>query len=294
MEAHQQRETDGNVRVARKVCIYLQRIKEEGSQVLKSGEEHRIGKDAVYEVQSQIVAQYNLLRQTSQYHEYGKAKHSATKEITAVELGNEVAGLNDGTCYKLREETDVKTEVEDVANRLYQSSIDIGRVTDDLEGVERYSDWQDDSVNTEYRNPRCCVEPFGCNVSDLDLNAEDLPDNVGKEVTVLEIAKNAEVEHHAQSEPQPLLPPLFEGIDALCDEEVAASYQQKKSDEQPACFVIEKQAHSHQVSISQMRTFLHQSKAGKDDAEEHPEMHLGEEQRTVLVEREYIPQVSYE
>ena len=294
MEAHQQRKTNGDVGISREVCIDLKGIKEEGSKVLKAREEQRVGKDAVDEVQSQIVAQDNLFRQASKYHEDGKTEHPSAQEVASVELRDEIARFDDRACNKLREEADVEAKVEDISDGTDESAIHIGCVADDLEGIERNAYGQDDAVHAEDGTACCDVKAFGGDVPDLYVYAEDLPDDVGKEVAVLEIAEDAEVEGNAKGEPKPPLPQFAAGIDTLGDEEVAASHQEQKSNKQAACLVIEEQTNCHQISVAHEGALLHIGKASEDDAKEHPEMHLCEEQRTVLVEGEDIQQIGYE
>ena len=56
VEAHEQRQTDGYVGVAREVGVDLEGVEEECHRVLEAGEEQGIGKDAVHEVEGEVVA----------------------------------------------------------------------------------------------------------------------------------------------------------------------------------------------------------------------------------------------
>ena len=215
VEAHEQRQADGNIRVAREVGIDLKGIEEEGCQVLEAGEEQGIGKDAVDEVEGQVVAQDNLLSQTAKYHEDGEAEHPSAQEVATVELRYEVARLDDRSGYELREEADVEAEVEDVPYGTDKSAIDVGGIADDLEGVERDAYRQDDAVHAEDGTACRRVEPLGCDVPDIKVNAKDLPNDVGKEVAVLEVAEDAKVDGDTKRQPQPLPPCFPAGIDAL-------------------------------------------------------------------------------
>ena len=201
VEAHEQRQADGNIRVAREVGIDLKGIEEEGCQVLKPCEKQGIGKDAVDEVKGEVVAQDYLLRQAPQYHEDGEAEHPAAQEVASVELRYEVARLDDRSGYELWEEADVEAEVEDVPYGTDKSAIDVGGIADDLEGVERDAYRQDDAVHAEDGTACCCVEPLGCDVPDLDVYAEDLPYDVCEEVAVLEVAEDAKVDGDAKRQP---------------------------------------------------------------------------------------------
>ena len=127
VEAHEQREADGDVRVAREVGIHLQRIGEEGHKVLEAGEEHRVFEHAVDEVHRDVVAQDDFLEQSVENPEHGHAELQPAQAVFPVELGNEVAGLHDGPCHELGEEGDVESEVEEVAHGfhfpLYTSAV---------------------------------------------------------------------------------------------------------------------------------------------------------------------------
>ena len=206
MEAHKHTQTDSDIRVTREVGIHLQRVQEKSREILKARKEHRIVKDPVYEVHRQIVTQYNLLYQTIHNPEDGNAELSATQEILAIQLGNEVAGLHNRTCHQLGEETYVETKVQDIPDRFYQSLIHIRRIAYNLKGVERDSHRQDNLIHPEVR---CCsqfVQPFCCHISHLDMRSQHLIQNIGNEVTVLEVEQNPQVYAHAQCQPRPFLP----------------------------------------------------------------------------------------
>ena len=69
IESHEQRETDGNVRIARKIGIYLQAVGKEGHEVLKTGEKHGVVEHTVDEVHREVVAQDDFLEQAVEYPE---------------------------------------------------------------------------------------------------------------------------------------------------------------------------------------------------------------------------------
>ncbi len=104
MEAHEQRQADGDVRITGEVGIYLQAVGEESHQILESGEQHGIVEYPVYEIYSQIVAQYYLFEQSVENPEYGHSEQRSAQAVFAVKLWNEVAGLYDRSCYELGEE----------------------------------------------------------------------------------------------------------------------------------------------------------------------------------------------
>ena len=128
MEAHHERKTYGNVGISREVGIHLQRIAKQRCEILEATKHLRVVEHTVDEVDSEVITQYYLLRQTIHDPEHGNAELSLAQVITAVKLRNEVGCLDDRSGNELREEAYVEAEVENVAHRLHQSAIDIRRV----------------------------------------------------------------------------------------------------------------------------------------------------------------------
>ena len=70
VEANQHCDTDGDVRVTGEVCIDLHGVAEQRKQVLKAREKQRVVKHTVNEIDGEIVAEDNLLRQAVEHPEH--------------------------------------------------------------------------------------------------------------------------------------------------------------------------------------------------------------------------------
>ena len=114
----------------------MERIGKEGSQIFETREELRVGKDAVDEVDGQIVGHHNLLGQTVEYPEYSNTKLGARERIATIKLWDEVGCLDDRTCNELREEANIESEIKDVTYRTNKALVNIGGVGDNLERIE--------------------------------------------------------------------------------------------------------------------------------------------------------------
>ena len=77
-----------------------------------------MGKDALDEVDADIVADNGFLEQTCEDEENGTSEHLVGHTERTAYLWDEVAGTDDGACDELREERDVEGVVEDVVQRL--------------------------------------------------------------------------------------------------------------------------------------------------------------------------------
>ena len=97
IEPHEHGHTDGDVGVAREVGIDLQRVDNQGGEILERGVEKRILKDAIDKGDGQIVAEDEFFEEAVDNPKDGNAKLPAGEEIGLVELGDELVGTDDGT-----------------------------------------------------------------------------------------------------------------------------------------------------------------------------------------------------
>ena len=294
METHEERKADGYVSIAREVGIDLEGIDKESHEVLKAREEVGIVEDTIDEIHGKVVAQDDFLEQTIHNPEDGDAEHTAGEEVAAVELGDEVAGLDDGTCHELGEEADIETEIKEVADRTDKSLIDICRIADGLEGEEGDADRQDDVVHTERLSAQESVAQVSQHIIGHELRTEEVVDDIGEEIGILEIAQDGKVSEDTQHKPGTAFPPRGAAVDGLGYEEVAAGDEDKEADEEAAGLVVEEQTDEEEVGVAQQVTVAHEGEPGKDQGEESPELELGEEQRTLGMESEDVLQVSEE
>ena len=117
IKAHQHGHANGDVGVAREVGIDLQRIAEQGHQVLEACKHQGLFKHAVDEVDGDVVAEHDFLHQSVHDPKDSDAKLTATEEEFLVQLRDEFVGSHDGTSHQLREEADIEAKVEDVFHR---------------------------------------------------------------------------------------------------------------------------------------------------------------------------------
>lgn len=277
MEAHEQGEADGNIGVAGEIGIDLQGVGEERHEVLETREELGIVEDTVDEVDRKIVTQDDLLGQTIENPEDGNAEHTAREEILAIELGNEITGLDDGACHQLGEEADIEAKIEPVANGLDEALINIASVTDGLEGEEGDTYGQDDAINTEDSMVQEVVAHLGHHVIDLEMSTQDVVHHIGEEVGILEITEYAEVYGDAEREPCTTFPSSGATVNGLGNEEIAAGDEYQQSDEKATGLVIEQQTDEEEVAVAQEMAIAGQGEERKDNGEERPEMELGEQ-----------------
>ena len=259
IESHHQRESDGDVGVAREVGIDLERVCEERCQVLESRKQLGIGEYAIDEINSQIVRHHDFLGQAIEDPEHSDAELGARKGITPIELRDEVGRLDDRSGDELREKAHVESEIENIAHRTYEPLVNVGGIGYHLEGIERDADRQNDSVNTPERTTDDVVAQFCCNVGNLEIGSKYLVDHIGKEIAVLEVTEYAEVDGHRQAKQRKgqvtLLDSLVESllpkmIDALGKEIVGKCDENQKADEKSGCLVIEEQGNQEEISIA--------------------------------------------
>jgi len=277
MEAHKQGEADGNIGVAGEIGIDLQGVGEECHEVLKTREELGIVEDTVDEVDREIVTQDDLLGQTIENPEDGNAEHTAREEILAIELGNEITGLDDGACHQLGEEADIEAKIEPVANGLDEALINIASITDGLEGEEGDTHGQDDAIDTENSMVQEVVAHLGHHVIDLEMSTQDVVHHIGEEVGILEITEYAEVYGDTEREPCTTFPSPGATVYGLGNEEIAACDEYQQSDEKATGLVIEQQTDEEEVAVAQEMAIAGQGEERKDYGEERPEMELGEQ-----------------
>lgn len=180
IEAHEHGHADGDVGIAREVGIDLERVDEQGGEVLEGGVEQRIFEDTVNEGDGEVVGEDKFFEEAVHDPEDGDAELAAREEEGLVELGDELVGTDDGACHELGEEGGVEAKVEDVVGVLHFAFIDIDDVADVLKGEEADAYGEEDGV------------------SDGIMGGSNGVEDVGEEVGILEVAEHAEVDDHAE------------------------------------------------------------------------------------------------
>ena len=287
IEAHEHGHAYGDVGVARKIGIHLQRIAEKRHEVLETREEQRVLEHAVYEVHSNVIAQDNLFGQPVQHPEHGQAKLPPRQTERAVELGDELACADYRPGHQLRKEAHVETEVKDIVHRPHLPPVNIHGVADDLESIERNAHGQHDAVHAETpRIARKGIARPGEHVEHMHVPSEQAVQHVREKVGILEVAKQQQVERDRQAKEQ-LAPPLLpRTINGPRQEEVGTGHEHQQQHEQAARLVVEKQAYEEQERVAQHPPAVQQAEQSVHDGEERPEVELGEQQGRILIERE--------
>lgn len=149
VEAHQHSDSRGYVSVAGEVGIDLKRIAEQSRKVLETGVKQRILEHPVTKVYSEIITENQFLGKSVKNPEDRHTKLPPTKEERLVKLWKELLGTHDRPGHKLREETQVKTEIPEIADRPDRPAGHINHIADGLEDEERDSHRQKDRIDAE-------------------------------------------------------------------------------------------------------------------------------------------------
>ena len=200
VETHQHRYTNRDIGITREVRIDLQTVCKERKQVLKTGEQERIIKDAVDEVYREIIGHDDFLRQAIQNPEDSNTKGTSTETEGFVQLRNKFLGTHDRSGYKLREEGYIESEVENVLDRFYTLMIDIGGVGNDLEDIKRDTYRQDNCIHGESARLRKTVADVREDIKHPEVRTEDIVHSVRNEIRVFEICEQTQVYCHGKSQ----------------------------------------------------------------------------------------------
>ena len=243
----------------------------------------RILKYSVDEVHGEVVAKYDFLHQAIKNPEHGKTEHAVTDVVFLVELRDEIASLYNRSSHKLREERHIETEVKNIAYWLYKPLVNVGSIANYLEGVERDAHWQDDAVNIEEIGAENRISCAGSDIGHRHLETENRVNHVGKEVGILKIAQNAEVDGYTQRQKCFAFPLHLVSVNSLGNEKVGASHKNQQTYKESAGLVVEEEAYKEQIGVAKESTVFRQRETGKHQREECPKMKLREKQWTVGV-----------
>ncbi|MEN9443499.1 MAG: hypothetical protein RIS47_389 [Bacteroidota bacterium] len=195
--AKQEREADGDVGIARKIDIYLERISEYGHDVFEAGIRHGVREYTIDKIDGDVVAYEHFLEQTLQNEHQCLAKFLFVELVFECHLGHKFVGSNYRPGDKLWEKCYVKAEVDEPIEGFYFASINIDGVADCLEGIERYADGQNDFVDGEI----AAADVVGqqCEViDDFELCACEVIDGIDHKIGVFVVEKHAKVQKDAQ------------------------------------------------------------------------------------------------
>ena len=194
-----------------------------------------------------------------------------------MQLLHKLHGAHDGTGHQLGEEAQVEAEVQEVPDGLDLPPLHVHDVAHRLEREKGNAHRQDDGVHAENIGPREHVQPFSQNVVDLHRQAEEVVHKVREEVRILEIRKNAQVHHYAESRKRrPSFLPL-KPIQKFGSQEVIDDHKGQQGQEDAAGLVIEEQRDGKEIAVAQKRFGVNEGETGENQREERPEIELGEQ-----------------
>ena len=75
--------------------------------------------------------------------------------------------------------------------------------------------------------------------------------HVGKEIGILKVAQDAQVDGHTKSEQCPAFPLNLVLVDGLRYKKVGASDQHEQANKQSTCLIVEEQTDEEQIGIAQ-------------------------------------------
>ena len=217
LESEQQGDTDRHVRIAREITVDLYAVAVKAEEHLPAGEERRVVEDAVDEVLGNIVGDDRLLKETDEDEEHALCEHLTADMKGLADLRPEVSRTGDRTCQEGREETDIESIVEERFHRFYLLPVDIHDIGNGLEGIETDADRQEDVPRLEVAPDHLCDHPC-------------------KEIGVLEVAQQTEVNEQTGCQPQTRMFPFG---DFPCKAEVAYRDDKQQQEVETAAFVEE-------------------------------------------------------
>ena len=186
-KSEQHGNTNGHICVAREICVYLHRIPKEGTERFKSAVELWVVKDAVNELNSQVISQKELFQKTVEDPEDAQTGLLFGHLVRLVQLRDKFRGTDNRPSHQLREEAHVEAKVQDVLNGLDVTPVDVHTVADRLEGKEADSDRQKDLLKDEVGSQRL-VGPQREGVLHGDFDTGEVVNKIGHEVGIFEIA----------------------------------------------------------------------------------------------------------
>ena len=288
IEAHQHSDARGDISVAGEVRIDLQGVAEQRRKILKTSVKQRILEDAVAEIHSEVVAEYQLLGETVQNPEHRDAELPASQEERLVQLRHKLLRAHDRSCDQLREKAQVEAEIQEVANRRNRASRDVDHVADRLEREERDAYRQENRVHAEGRRADQCVSYRREQVADNEFRPEQVVHDVRYEVRVLIVTKQRQVDYNAQYYNQfPSRLAFYGGQDPA--HRIVEDYDETEEyQEESAGLVIEEKADEEKEGVAEQNLVAENAEESQDYREESPEIELRKQQRMSLIKGEQV------
>ena len=173
--------------------------------------------------------------------------------------------------------------------RRHHLPLHVHHVADGLESEEGNAYGENDGIDPEGLRSRDHVPEFPEDIPHCDGHAEQVSDEIGQEIGILEISQDAQVHHHRQDHPE-RLPARPCPVQPPSRKIVVGDDEKQQHQEHAARLVIEEQADEEQIGVPQQRLGVDEREPGEHQRKEGPEIELGEQQRVHAVEGEQSPQ----
>ena len=139
---HKQGYADSHIGITRKITVYLQGIAIDTHKILESGIEHGIVKNAVYEIDTNVVGDNYLFNQPAHDEKKTFAQQHRCNLQRTVYLRDKVFRPNYGTRRQRREKREVKNIISQTRHRGHLPPIHIYNIAQRTESEKRDTDGQ--------------------------------------------------------------------------------------------------------------------------------------------------------
>ena len=250
---------DGHVGVTREIAIDLQAVGQHRQPRRDRAEGPRVVEDVIHE-ERDVVGDEDLLEQADRELPETEKSVVPVQSDVGLQLGQEDGGTDDGPGYELREESHEQGKIEEVPAGLQPAAIDIDRVAERLERVERDADRQND--------------PEGAGVETQ--RAEENLQRLDEEVEVLEEPEESEIADETDHQQHLAAVRRSRVRQSPRDGVIHDRRDDQQGGETPVPVSVEVVAGDQQQAFPD--TMIPKNgHAGQHDAEEEEELHLREE-----------------
>jgi len=174
----------------------------------------------------------------------------------------------------LGKEGDIEAEIKEIFNMGYSSAIDIHNIAYILKGKERDSYRQENSFSIKVVISGNFISPFSQIIDHFIIGVEKVVMKIGKEVGIFKIEKHQQVHSNPKDHVEFTFPLFFINVNSFPNIQAEESRKDKQEHKQSGGFIIEKDADQKEESVSEEYSVFYQSKPGKDNRKESPEIEL--------------------
>ena len=158
--------------------------------------------------------------------------------------------------YELREEREVKAEVQNVVYSLDLTAVNVNAVTHRLEREERNTHREDNLIDQRMRTEHG-VACGSKEVVNVEFDAGKVIKSIQEEVRVFIIAEHQQVDNHDYNHQKFLFPLFFCFLNPLADEEVCYHAEDEDAHVAAARLVVEEQARRKQERVAEQKLAVH-------------------------------------